>query len=141
MWTGHFKVKKNTYWNRLFYRIFNYPLKFTLFVIFRESDERSRQLRDLLDNNVKLKKRYVDRKITWPNIINILKKNHSYDRWKDIYSEVTEKLQSELFHMQTENAKLIAENQKLKLDLKRLGNKSKLQCDLNILKSTKTLEY
>lgn len=38
-------------------------------------------------------------------------------RWKDAFSETTEKLQSELVHLQSENSRLIAENQKLNREL------------------------
>lgn len=38
-------------------------------------------------------------------------------RWKDAFNETTEKLQSELVHLQSENSRLIAENQKLNREL------------------------
>lgn len=45
--------------------------------------------------------------------------NRSNFRWKDAFNETTEKLQSELVHLQSENSRLIAENQKLNRELRK----------------------
>ncbi|XP_031618135.1 interactor of constitutive active ROPs 2, chloroplastic-like [Contarinia nasturtii] len=60
----------------------------------KECEDRSNQLRTLLDNNIKLKQ-----------------------KWRDSYHEMTESMKRELVHLQSENSRLITENQKLNKEL------------------------
>lgn len=59
-------------------------------IIFRESEERSTQLKKLLDGNIKLKQ-----------------------KWKDTFNETTEELRKELVQLHEENTRLMAENRSL----------------------------
>ncbi|XP_055323912.1 uncharacterized protein LOC129578801 isoform X2 [Sitodiplosis mosellana] len=66
----------------------------------KESEERWKKLQDLLVQNVNLKQ-----------------------KWRDSFTEMTERLQRELVQFQRENSRLIAENQKLTKELQK-RNKS-----------------